>query len=121
MRLSWWPWQKQIGWKEIGEDFIRFTLLKTPWFRVYLHRLVAPQWHPKCHDHPWDFISFVIWPGYVEEHDNVMEWRGPGSVLKRPAEWQHNVITLEDAVSWSIIVTGPKRRAWGFTETCNEG
>lgn len=32
---------KDIGWDAIGEEFTRFTLLKTRWGNVYLHRLKA--------------------------------------------------------------------------------
>lgn len=102
----------EIGWKDIGEEFTRFTLLKTPWFRVYLHRLKALTQHPECHDHPWAFVTFLLWGGYWEYHAPDWTWRRPGSVLYRPAEWTHNVVT--DGVSWSLVVTGAKKRRWSF-------
>lgn len=111
MRLTWWPWQKQIGWQEIGEDFIRYTLLATPLLTIYLHRLVAPGGH--CHDHPWDFFNLVIWPGYWEITD-ACRWVKAGTVRFVRAEFQHKVIT--EGVSWSLIITGPKRREWSIKE-----
>jgi hypothetical protein len=113
---------QQIGWQEINEDFIRFTLLKTPWVRIYLHRLEADRPHPHCHDHPWSFVSLLLAGGYWErcqsprECGPIWHWRNPGQVLYRPAEFKHNVKTL--GVSWSLIFTGRKRRPWGFTEDC---
>ncbi len=105
---------KQIGWKEIGEDFIRYAILKTPWFNVYLHRLIAPAWHPMCHDHPWSFVTFILWSGYLERVASGKEIRRrPGSVLYRPAEFRHNVITPY-GTAWSLIVTTKKSRDWGF-------
>jgi hypothetical protein len=106
---------KQIGWEEIGEDFIRFQLLKTPWFNLYLHRLWAPQAHPECHDHPWWFYTIVLKNGYFEYQagDKVWYYRLPGAFLYRPANFSHNVITPW-GVCWSLVLTGPKVREWGF-------
>src|SRR5260370_40658584 len=100
---------KEIGWKEIGEKFTRYTLLKTPWFNVYLHQLSAPKWHSDCHDHPWSFVAILLWRGYLEMVGDKQFRRYPGMVLYRPAEFAHNVITPY-GTSWSVIFTGPKKR-----------
>lgn len=112
--LSLFP-HKEIGWKEINEEFTRYTLLGTPWLTVYLHRLNAPEWHPECHDHPWSFVAILLWRGYLERIDGKNYRRRPGMVLWRPAESVHNVITPY-GTSWSMIFTGPKRRQWGFVK-----
>lgn len=104
---------KEIGWAEIGEKFTRYFLIKTRWFNVYLHQLDAPKWHPECHDHPWTFIALLLKGGYLEQIGNVVSHRRPGSILYRPATTVHNVIT-PFGTSWSIILTGPKGREWGF-------
>jgi hypothetical protein len=104
---------RELGWEEIGEKFTRFTLLKTPWFRVYLHQLNAPGWHPDCHDHPWAFVTLLLWRGYLERIGNTDFRRYPGQILYRPAEFSHNVITPY-GTSWSLVITGPTVRKWGF-------
>lgn len=106
--------QQEIGWKDIGEEFRRFTLLKTPWFRIYLHRLKAELAHEMCHDHPWGFVTLLLKGGYNELHDGVWTWHYAGEVLVRPAEWRHNVVTR--GTSWSLVLTGAKRRPWGFMQ-----
>lgn len=106
---------RDIGWTEIGEEFTRFTVLWTRWGAVYLHRLRAPQEHPQCHDHPWSFVAILLRGGYWE-YSGEWIWRCPGSVLWRAAEHRHNVVT--EGVSWSIIITGPRRRKWGFVDAC---
>ena len=106
---------KDIGWKPIGEVFYRYQLLKTRWFNVYLHELTAPQWHEQCHDHPWWFVTLLLWPGYLEENGSGIYWRSPGSIWYRPAHYSHNVVT-PNGTSWSLIVTGPKSRDWGFKQ-----
>lgn len=103
---------KELGWTEIHEEFTRFVLLKNRYFSVYLHKLSAPEWHPKCHDHPWWFIAFLIWPGYMEMiADKSEHRRWPFSILYRPATFTHNVITPY-GTSWSLILAGPKTRDW---------
>lgn len=117
---------KEIGWAEIGETFTRYAIFRCRWFNVYLHQLNAPGWHPDCHDHPWSFAALLIWPGYLErvpcplphlagEKCNFIRdiRRWPGQILYRPATFSHNVITPYGE-SWSIIITGPKSREWGF-------
>jgi len=104
---------KDIGWKEIGEEFTRYTILKTRWFNVYLHQLNAPNWHPECHDHPWSFVTFILWRGYLEQVGDKLYRRRAGSVHYRPADFSHNVITPY-GTAWSVIVTTRKTRDWGF-------
>lgn len=102
---------------EIGEVFTRYTIMSCPWGSIYLHRLFAPVPHPQCHDHPWSFVAILLAGGYREYHRGVWTDRRPGSVLFRPAHYAHNVVT--HGVSWSVIFTGPRTRAWGFTDTCD--
>lgn len=104
--------RKDIGWEEIGEQFTRYTLWSTRWFNIYLHKLNSPQPHAECHDHPWNFIAILLWRGYFEEVNGQVSRRWPGSILWRPAEFAHNVTTK--GTSYSVIITGPKRREWGF-------
>lgn len=108
---------KNIGWKEIGEEFTRFQLVKTRWFNIYLHRLSAPSWHPECHDHPWSFVAVLLKSGYLERTVKGDKRKYPGMILWRPATFAHNVITPY-GVSWSLIITGPVARKWGFLP-CN--
>jgi hypothetical protein len=107
-----WCHVKEIGWEEIGEKFTRFQLLKLPWLNVYLHRLEAPNPHPYCHDHPWHFWAFVLKGGYWETLPHGNFWRGPGSILFRPARTRHNVLT--PGVNWSLIFTSGRVRQWRF-------
>lgn len=126
---------KEIGWQDIDEVFFRWVLVSTPWFKVVLHRLDSERWHSQCHDHPWDFWAFIIKSGYLEILDpkqnvggrgrcigtipgsgNKMYFRPAGSLLYRPAETKHNVLTKQGRPSWSIVIMKPKRRNWGFME-----
>lgn len=105
------PW-KELGWKEYGEVFYRFTILKTPWLNFYLHYLVCPMRPQECHNHPWDFLAIILYGGYWEYFRGKVVWHGPCSVLHRPAESSHSVWT--NGVNWSIVITTCKSRVWGF-------
>lgn len=108
---------KEIGWSEIGEEFTRYFLVKSRFGNIYLHQLNAPKWHPECHDHPWGFVAILLRRGYTERIGTVDYRRRPGQVLFRPATFLHNVITPY-GTSWSLIITKPKSREWGF-KPCN--
>lgn len=118
-RLKRWLKWKDLGYEDLGEEFTRYTLLKTPWFNVYLHRLYCPYNLAFCHDHPWWFLAFILTGGYWEElNGRLAVFRPPGSLLRRPATWKHNVWTGRRA-NWSIILTAPESRDWGF-EDCRD-
>ena len=108
---------EQLGWTDIGEDFKRFRLLRTKRFQVLIYWLYAPRWPPTGHDHPWDFLTVILRGGYQESTPKTQTvFRRPGSVLFRKAEFIHNVATTSEKVCWSLVITGPKRRQWGFEE-----
>ena len=114
--VGWFP-HEDIGWKDIGETFIRYDLIKSRWFNLYLHRLIAETPHEQCHSHPWWFVTLILVGGYNEYTGSTgWVWRRPGSILYRPASWAHNVTTNENGM-WSLVLTGPKRHEWGFA-TC---
>ncbi len=105
---------KELGWADIGEVFTRFTVLRTPFFSVYLHKLDAPVPHPHCHDHPWHFWTLILAGGYHEWAGKGVSYkfRGPGTILYRTAKFSHIVVT--NGAGWSLIVASPKVRSWGF-------
>jgi hypothetical protein len=108
---------KDMSWEEIDEQFTRFFLWETRWGSLILHRLYAPQWHPKCHDHPWDFRTLILWGGYEEWVEGKLTWQPPLTYLYRSAEFSHNVRTK--SVAWSILWISAKRRDWGLVECGN--
>lgn len=109
--------------------------LNTPIGSVRLHHFLRGDNERHLHDHPWWFVTFVIRGGYEdvtfcdrcggtggdEQRDGpcstcrgeryVTERLRPGSIRFRPALHRHAVRT-EDA--WSIVITGPLARTWGF-------
>jgi hypothetical protein len=90
---------------------------KKTW-HVYLHNMLRSDADKELHDHPWWFISIILWGGYWEETERGREFLRPGRIIFRPAAWRHRVHLPEGRQSWSLVLTGVKERSWGFwTET----
>ncbi len=114
---------------------IRYSLFDCPWFSIKLHRIFMSD--DDCmHDHPWSFISIILWRGYVEhspDYSNVTipvpellkkysyevkylkvikKLYGFGSVLWRPAPSIHKLELFGPAIS--LVITFRKKREWGF-------
>lgn len=98
---------------------IRWILVQTPWFSIYVHKMCRSDYERALHDHPWSFVSFVLKPyseitafGYKKE---LRLDHHIGSILYRPARWRHRVI-IENPLkpAWTIVFTGPRQRPWGF-------
>lgn len=93
---------------------IRWTIISTPWFRIYLHKFVRSDYARALHDHPWSFASIILRRGYDEV--TVVDTRSyhAGNILFRPAEWRHRVVLRDDKPAWTIVFCGPRTRRWGF-------
>jgi hypothetical protein len=97
----------------------------------------APDPGVDLHDHPWWFVSIILWGGYEEEraltreapmmaeiadtvghpetcHRGVLEERRPGSIKVMRGTECHTIVRLLRKRSWSLVVKGPRRGSWGF-------
>jgi hypothetical protein len=94
----------------------KFMPERWPGFRV--HQILLPDTDRELHDHPFSFVSFVLWGGYWEErpsglgYGTVRAWHGPGSLLFRRAEDLHRLDLKRPA--WTFVLRGRYRREWGF-------
>jgi hypothetical protein len=107
--------------------YLRRWRLETPWFSIRLHHWFASDDDRSMHDHPWDFITIPLRGSYLDEHytrrsgdpDDVeidvptAERVRVGRIYYRPsthAHWVH----LDRGRVWTLVLTGPKIRRWGF-------
>jgi hypothetical protein len=98
----------------VGDPYlVRYRLFRCPWFRIFLHHILRSDEDPDLHDHPWKFVSLVLWRGYVE----VL----PGDVVRRIRAW--NVVRHEardahrlilDRPAWTMLLVTGEKREWGF-------
>lgn len=94
-------------------------------FNVYLHQVLRDDDDRALHDHPWLNCSIVLRGGYIEHTIEAggihrRTFRRPGSIkLRLPSaahrlelRWDRDV--AEKIPSWSLFITGPNVRTWGF-------
>jgi hypothetical protein len=92
----------------------RWTLIRTPWFRVYLHHFVGDDWSRDMHDHPKRFWSIGLWGRYTEETpDGSTEYRAPW-FRTFPATHIHRIRAAYSGGAWTLVIVGRPKREWGF-------
>lgn len=93
--------------------------------RVYLHKFLRSDDDRAPHDHPWWFISILLRGTYVEHINGRIKIRTAPAICFRSTKDRHRVELLSALVdsthgyikplpTWSIIITGPVVRRWGF-------
>jgi hypothetical protein len=101
-----------------GEAYLtRWVLLgkrKAGAWRLFLHCFHRSDFDKALHDHPWSFVSLVLWPGSWEHTWEGVKWYGPLSLLRRRARWAHRVEIEPGRLVWTLVLSGRYERKWGF-------
>lgn len=98
----------------------RFRLIENKWFRVFLHKILLPDLDRHRHNHPWNFLTFVLSPGtYWEKwssHLKPMEyiWRETRWWRSHKAKDYHKIEHLDRVPTWTLVFCGKKINQWGF-------
>lgn len=109
-------WREKLGKTEC--PYVERWVIETRWFSIRLHKWLGHDDLRNLHDHAWNYIAMVISGGYVEYLDkdqkdgSIFEMR-PWKPVYRDAERRHAVHPYIKP-TWSILVTGPETREWGF-------
>lgn len=111
---------KTITSREGIVHFRRWGIL-TRWFNVYVHHIAKSDEDVDPHDHPWWYMSFVLWGGYSEmlyrNSENVIAYiyHGPRSIVVRKTTDFHK-LTLVNGPAWTFVITGPRTHdLWGYS------
>ena len=117
-----------------------FIIPRNRWFNIYLHHFLRSDDDRALHDHPWINLSILLHGSYVEHtvaaggsrrrvHRRAgdMKLRMPSSahrveLLPGASEFfgeghpEHgwSVLRLAEAPCWTLFITGPNVRSWGF-------
>ncbi len=125
--MKWlWKFKREI-WIEDKLYLIRYYLIsKNKYFNIYLHHILTDDFQEYYHDHPFKSLSIVLYPGYIEERPDMNTsydfgykvikqyyWK-PGAFIYHPALEMHCINLYKDKPSWSLFITGPIFRQWGF-------
>lgn len=106
---------------------IRWYVIRTERFAIFIHKFIRSDEDRALHDHPWNFIVIPIWRGYIEHSESDLV--DPASVgyvpsrtralqqkrrvwpiigtRKRPATYRHRVELLRVWEQWEGLTTPP--------------
>jgi len=99
----------------IGDDYLRrwYVIPRNPFFNIYLHEFRHSDDDRALHDHPWYSVSFLL-KGELKEHTfNGVRFITRFLPIFRTAKHAHS-LELIKGPAWTIFITGPKIRDWGF-------
>jgi hypothetical protein len=88
-------------------------MIETPLGSLRVHHWLGPDDDRAFHDHPWWFLTFVVKGGYTDKCPHWVEHLRAPAIRRRAAHHKHTVVPDEDG-AWTVMVTGPKVRVWGF-------
>lgn len=110
-----------------------WVIPRNRFFNIYLHQFLRDDDDRALHDHPWANCSIPLRDGYREVlfvaspqnggdalPKTTRRIRNPGSITFRRAGTAHRIelhrdYTTDVAVpAWSLFITGPVQRPWGF-------
>lgn len=92
---------------------VRYILFRSEWLSIYFHIFYRSD-ADDMHDHPWPFVSLLLWRGYIECTTQGRSRKYPGMLLFRPATWIHRVELIDGKKAASLVVRGRIVRDWGF-------
>lgn len=99
---------------------LRWWLLpRNPVFNVYVHQFLRSDEDRALHTHPWLFNASWLMEG------NYREWTAAGATERAAGDFKFrwgpaaHRIELTHDVCWTLFITGPRARKWGFL--CPQG
>lgn len=88
-------------------------------FSARLHKIVRSDADRHLHDHPFHYLTIILFGGYTEVTENedgirVSRWYGPGSVVVRRATSAHRLILPHNSYALTLFLMWKVDRQWGF-------
>lgn len=97
-----------------GQPYIdRYHLVYTPAFGARFHHWLGSDDQRARHDHPWDNVTIVLAGELLEHIGSDTRRLAKGAVVARNAISPHRIDLVGDD-AWTLFVTGPVLRRWGF-------
>ncbi|HRI88100.1 MAG TPA: hypothetical protein PK869_07545 [Candidatus Hydrogenedentes bacterium] len=101
-----------------------WLLPRNRFFNVYLHHIVRDDDDRALHDHPWWSFSLMLAgallehyrrPSFTGWHDTQRLRRlSQGAMTFRSARFAHRLSVMSGGGAWTLFITGPRIREWGF-------
>ena len=113
---------RMLNWLKRPPDFVIqdnyllrwYIIPHNRWFNIYLHNIRHSDDDHALHDHPWHNVSIILKGGYIEQSWNGEKEHTRGAVIFRKATRRHRLIIPDGGETWTLFITGPKIREWGF-------
>jgi hypothetical protein len=83
-------------------------------FNIYFHNFLRSDDDRALHDHPFVNLSIILDGCYVEHTAHDQELLLEGQVKFRSSGKFAHRIELRFGVCWTLFITGPRYRNWGF-------
>lgn len=103
-----------------GEPYLErwYVIPRNPLFNIYLHHFLRSDDDRALHDHMYVNASILLCGRYVEHTIEAGGWHRrityrAGDIKLRRAKSAHR-IELDRGPCWSLFITGPRIRNWGF-------
>jgi hypothetical protein len=120
------PFTHMIGRKPFcigpeGDVYMRrwWIIPRTGLMNIYLHQFLRSDDDRALHDHPWLNISILLRGSYVEHTTEKATLRHAPAIVFRRATAAHRIELIDNKPVWTLFLTGPKIREWGFL--CPQG
>lgn len=108
-----------------GEPYLNrwYVIPRNRWCNIYLHHILKSDDDRALHDHPWRSLSFLLWGSLSEVYAvgqanhvanqwwRTLPWLRP---VFRSAKFSHRLVVPEGKTAWTLFITGPRIRKWGF-------
>jgi len=94
-----------------------FLVPQNKFLNIYLHHFLQSDDDGALHDHPWCNVSVLLRGMYAEHTDRssgMPEVLREGSIKVRASGKNAHRVELVDGDCWTLFITGPKYRKWGF-------
>lgn len=80
---------------------------------IRLHHILSSDDDSLYHNHPYNFVSFIIWGGYTEYQPNCPPRRYRAGRTNRMSVDNYHRLELEKP-AWTLVFTGRRCADWGF-------
>lgn len=95
-----------------------WVIPRNRFFNIYLHNILRSDDDRALHDHPWYNCSILLRGSYDEVTPagttRRIAWRLSGIVFRCATAAHRLVIPENGRQVWTIFITGPVIRVWGF-------
>ena len=81
---------------------------------AYLHQFLRSDDDRAMRDHPWYSLALLLDGRYIENDDRGSREYRAGNLRFRSATYRHQIELIDGQHCWTLFLTGPRLRDWGF-------